>query len=90
MRSMQPVVFFATLGIVSALGVLGAMCLFRPGVLVDLSQRNYERRKMTRAWPFSNLVLKPWYPTYLRFMGLFVWAFDLLFIYAIFFAHAGD
>jgi hypothetical protein len=41
--------------------------------------------KFFQKWPFANMVLEPWYPTYLRFMGLFFVAFALMFIFIGFF-----
>jgi hypothetical protein len=75
---------------VGALALLGGVCVFNPLAIVKIAQRNYARSKLTRAWPFSNMVLKPWYPAYLRFMGLFAWAFAALLIYAILKGDAGE
>jgi hypothetical protein len=67
----------------AALACLGGVCVFNPIAIVKVAQRNYARSRLTRAWPFSNMVLKSWYPAYLRFMGFFAWAFAGLLIYAI-------
>ena len=31
----------------------------------------------------SNMVLKPWYPTYIRGAGIFIWVSELLLIYLV-------
>ena len=75
----------AVLAIV-ALAALGWACLFRTNVIVEWVRRDYRRsNRFVQAWPFSNLVLKSWYPTYLRSMGICFWIFDSLLIYGIFF-----
>ena len=82
--SLQSVALVLTVGI---LGVLGSLCVFRPLVVAQFAQRTYPRNRLPRAWPFSNfsnVVLKPWYLTYLRCMGVFMWVFAALLILALF------
>ena len=70
---------------VVALVALGYACLFRTTVLVDWARRRYQRSsRIVQAWPFSNLVLKPWYPTYLRGMGVYALLTAILVGYEIF------
>ena len=45
-------------------------------------RRRYLRSsKLVQKWPFANLVMKPWYPGYLRIMGLFGFVFTLVWLY---------
>jgi hypothetical protein len=46
----------------------------------DFATRN--QSKFLDRIPFSNLIFKPWYPTYLRIMGVWIWMFALVFGYA--------
>jgi hypothetical protein len=34
-----------------------------------------------QKWPFSNMVMKPWYPAYVRIMGIVGWAYALICFY---------
>ena len=56
---------------VIALVVLGCACLFRTTALVEWARTHHQRSRIIQAWPFSNLVLKSWYPIYLRGMGIY-------------------
>jgi len=58
--------------------VSGWFCVFRTSKLVSWSQNNYRKSRVFRWWPGSGLVLKSWYPTYLRCMGIYAWAFGAL------------
>lgn len=72
--------------VIAALAVLGWSCVFRTDAMVEWARKRYQRSsKFVQHYPFSNIVLKPWYPTYLRSMGLFVWFFDFLVIMVVFF-----
>jgi hypothetical protein len=55
--------------------------------VVGWGQKNYEKSKFVQSYPFSNMVLKPWYPTYIRCAGVFIWLWDLAIIYAVVFLH---
>jgi hypothetical protein len=80
----MPKVLFLGL-VVIALVVLGCACLFRTTVLVEWARTRYQRSsRIVQAWPFSNLVLKPWYPTYLRGMGVYALLIAILVVYDIF------
>jgi hypothetical protein len=60
--------------VIVALAALGWICLFRTDVMAEWARRQHQRRsKFVQDYPFSNIVLKPWYPTYLRSMGVFIW-----------------
>lgn len=62
------------------LASVGWMCLFKTSTVVRWARTNYARSKVTRAYPFSNLVEKTWYPTYLRCMGVFASLFAALLV----------
>jgi hypothetical protein len=71
--------------VVIALVVLGCACLFRTTALVEWARMRYQRSsRIVQAWPFSNLVLKPWYPTYLRGMGIYALLIAILVGYELF------
>jgi hypothetical protein len=55
------------------LAIFGWLCMSRPHVLLKWSQQNYANSKLIQAWPFSNLIFKSWYPTYLRIAGAIFW-----------------
>ena len=72
--------------IIVALAALGWKCVFRTHAMVEWARKRYHRSsKFVQGWPFSNIVLKPWYPKYLRSIGIFIWLSDLLVIVAVFF-----
>ena len=60
--------------------VCGWLCLFRTSTVVGWLRANHARSRLVRAYPFSSLVLKPWYPTYLRCMGALIWLFGAAFV----------
>jgi len=59
-------------------GIAGWFCIFRTEALVRYGRRNYEKSRFIRAYPFSNIVQKDWYPKYLRCAGVFLWVWALL------------
>jgi hypothetical protein len=65
---------------------LTAFCIFcavRPESVAARLRRRYERSsKLIEKWPFANLVMKPWYPTYLRVVGSFGFL-TLIWLYAL-------
>jgi hypothetical protein len=65
--------------------VCGWLCVFKTNMLVTWGRRNYEKSKFVRAYPFSNMVMKPWYPTYIRTAGIFIWLWALAITYFVFF-----
>ena len=72
-----------------ALAGVGTACLVKPELIASYERKRYLRsNKFLQDWPFANMVLEPWYPTYLRFMGGFCWLFVLLVVYAVVFAQA--
>jgi hypothetical protein len=65
-----------------AIASFGTFCILRPGKIAESARRRYLRSsKFIQKWPFSNMVMKSWYPTYLRLIGLagliltFVWCY---------------
>jgi hypothetical protein len=42
-------------------------------VFVGWAQRKYAKSKLVRGYPFSGMVMKPWYPIYIRAAGIFIW-----------------
>jgi hypothetical protein len=54
---------------------VGTLCLIRPREIVNREQRLYQKSKFFRLNPF---LFRPWYPSYLRAMGIVAWAFVLL------------
>lgn len=61
-------------------GITGWLCVFRTNILVSWAQNNYRKNKIVRWRPGSGIVFKSWYPTYLRCMGVYLWAFGALIV----------
>ena len=55
----------------------GALCIFKTKMLVGWAQKNYSKSKFVQAYPFSGMVMKPWYPTYIRGAGIFIFLWAL-------------
>jgi hypothetical protein len=75
-----------------ALGVMslvfytcGALCIFKTKMLVGWGQGNYVKHKSIQAYPFSDFVMKPWYPMYIRGAGIFIWLWALAIDYLVLF-----
>ena len=75
--------------VVMSLGfaVCGWLCVFKTNMLVERARKNYEKRKFVRAFASSDMVLKPWYPTFIRCAGVFIWLWAVAIIYAVLFLH---
>jgi len=67
----------------AALAILGWLCLYKTDTLVAHQRRRYEQHSWVRAYPFSSMVMKDWYPIYLRCSGLVIWLWDLALIYLV-------
>ena len=65
--------------------VCGGLCIFKTKMLVGWVQRNYTKSKAVQAYPFSGMVMKPWYPTYIRGSGIFIWLWALAIDYLVLF-----
>jgi hypothetical protein len=70
-----------------AFAVAGWFCIFKTHVMVTMGRKNYQKSKFTRESPFSDLVLKESYPTYIRCAGIFIWVWLLAFLYLLIFRH---
>jgi hypothetical protein len=61
-------------------GFSGWLCLFKTDVLVTMGRKNYAKSKFIRGQTFSNIVFKPWYPTFIRGAGIFIWLWAIGFV----------
>jgi hypothetical protein len=73
------------LDIISALILLlvagfAGLCIFKPGMLVEWLQKQSRNSGMFQLNPF---LFRPWYPTFLRFMGLVALIFVVLSVMVI-------
>ena len=62
-------------------GTAGTLCIVWPRNVAAFFRERYMTNKYFRYQPFSGMVLKPWYPTYIRCWGIFAWIIVLLVIY---------
>jgi hypothetical protein len=53
------------------LAVFSTLCIAKPDKIADYARRRYLGSKVLQKWAFSNIVMKAWYPRYLRIWGLF-------------------
>jgi hypothetical protein len=67
--------------LVAGLALVGWLCIYKTDTLVERARRRYERHWFVRAYPFSGMVMKDWYPAYLRFWGIVIWIWALVLIY---------
>lgn len=65
--------------------VCGGLCIFKTNMLVGWAQKNYTKSKFVQAYPFSGMVMKPWYPIYIRGAGIFIWVWALAIDYLVLF-----
>jgi hypothetical protein len=66
--------------------VCGGLCIFKTKMLVAWAQKSYTNSgKFVRAYPFSNIVMKSWYPVYIRCAGIFIWLWALGIDYLVLF-----
>ncbi len=68
---------------VVALALFGGFALLNPDRLQSYFRGLFERQGLIRMWPFSGLVLRPWYVVWLRVGGLLVSVFAAMGAYAI-------
>jgi len=79
MDRMIPILIGASAG--TAVAVMCAFCAVRPNRMAAYVRNRYlQSPKWARGWPFSNMVMKSWYPTYLRWMGLAGFLFTLMWL----------
>lgn len=61
--------------------VFGAICILKTDMLVERARRNYTnmKSKLIRRYTGSGMVMKSWYPTYLRIAGVVIclWALTI-------------
>jgi hypothetical protein len=62
----------------------GFFSIFKPERMQAWFRRQHNGSKFLQNYPFAKLISKPWYPTYLRFMGVWAWMLALFFAYALF------
>ncbi len=65
------------------LTLVGAFFVFKPKTAQAWFQRRYTNNKFARRYLFARMIFKPWYPTYLKVMGVWVWMFALFFAYVV-------
>ena len=68
-------------------GSLATFCLYC-GVKPDSVAANFRRRyqrssKLVQKLPFASMVMKPWYPTYVRIVGLLGFVCGLVWLYKV-------
>jgi hypothetical protein len=64
-------------------GLSAWLCIYKTNVLVKWQQKNYENRAFVRAYPLSSIVMKPWYPMYVRFSGIVILMFTIVIDYLV-------
>ena len=73
------------LALTFGLAYAGWNCLYKTDYLVKMHRKQFQKAAGVRFYPFASLVVKPWYPAYLRGCGLAIWLCDVVFIYLIWF-----
>jgi len=73
------------LALVTALAVVGWICIYKTDALVTRQRRQYEKYAFVRFNPFAGMVTKSWYPAYLRVSGVCIWLWDITLIYLFWF-----
>jgi hypothetical protein len=74
--------------VAAAFAAFGALCVFRAQALAARIRQWYAKSGFSGAWPVSSVVMRPWYPWYLCFMGLVVWGAEAVVLYLVFFPDA--
>lgn len=64
-------------------GLSAWLCIFRTDMLVKWQRKGYENSSFVRAYSFSGMVLKPWYPTYIRIWGVVIILFTVAIDYLV-------
>ena len=73
------------LALVVGLAITGWLCFYKADALAARQRRQYEKYAFVRLNPFSSMVTKSWYPTYLRVSGVLIWLWDITLVYLIWF-----
>jgi hypothetical protein len=77
----------AAVGVAAVVAAYGTWLLLRSEAAAALARERYHRSHwLIQNWPFHSMVLRPWFPTYLRFGGAFCWVFALLVVAAVVFS----
>jgi len=73
------IVFAVSSGI--GLAVLCALCVAMPDKIASyMRDRHLRSPKWIQKWPFASIVMKAWYPIYLRVVGLGGFIFTLVWL----------
>jgi len=73
------------IGVGLILAACSALCITEPDKIADWARRRYSKSsKFTQSLPLARMVTKEWYPTYLRFTGLFGVLLVVWWYYAVF------
>jgi hypothetical protein len=71
---MQISAAIAMIAVALMLGFCGWLFLFRTGHILHLAHHTHRNSpRWVQNWPGHRIIFKPWYPTYLRFGGIFAW-----------------
>ena len=82
-RPVPPTATIAMAIVVAGLAISGWLCVYKTDMLVERQRRRYEKHPWVRMYPFSSMVMKSWYPTYLRYSGLALWVWCFALIYLV-------
>jgi len=59
----------------------GWLCVFKTSMVVRWGRESYSKSpRLFQRYPFASIVLKPWYPIYIRCAGIFIWLWATGFI----------
>ena len=77
-----PLLFTICSGLLFA--VFCTFCIAKPDKLAAYARRRYSRSSaFTQKIPFARIVMKDWYPTYLRLVGSFGLPFTIFWVYMV-------
>jgi hypothetical protein len=72
-RTVSPFGMILLLLVSASFAVVGWLCLFRTDKLVESARKKYDEKRSVRPSLSPGFVLKTWYPTYLRGIGILAW-----------------
>ena len=76
--------FALTLAWITFFVFIGLLCIVWPERIEASARRTFLNAPgWVRRWPFANMVMKPWYGTYLLCAGMFAWTVAVLLAIAI-------
>ena len=73
------------LALALGLAFAGWNCIYKTDYLVKTHRNQFQSVTGVRFYPFARLVMKPWYPSYLRGCGIAIWLWDVVLIYLVWF-----